>query len=93
MSGFRRIGGDVRIPLRSWNMCSHSSPHENFADFLRNWMMGRVLSANLGRNHDMAVRHPTKCCTSLTLVGLRHFDYSFAFLRVCLDSLLGEHKA
>jgi len=33
--GLCRIGGDVRILLRSWNICSHSSPQENFADFLR----------------------------------------------------------
>jgi len=33
--------------------------------------MGRVCSASLERNLDMAVRRLTRHCTSLTLVGLR----------------------
>jgi len=33
--------------------------------------MGPVLSANFGRNLDMAVRQPIKRCTSFTFFGLR----------------------
>jgi len=70
-SGLRRIEGDVRVVFRSWKIFSQSSLQENFADFLRTWMMGRVCLASLGRNLDMAVRRPTRRSTSLTLVELR----------------------
>jgi len=33
--------------------------------------MDRFLSANLGRNMDMAIRWPISHCTSFTFVGLR----------------------
>jgi len=52
--------------------------------------MGRVLSANLGRNLDMAVKWPIKHCTSFTFVGLRisimalHFS-GFASIPHCVS--------
>ena len=70
-SGLQRIGRDVRVVLRFLKKISQSSFQENFADFLRSWIMGRVCSTSLGRNLDMAVRRPIRCYTSLTLVGLR----------------------
>jgi len=70
MFGLRRIRGDVRVVLRFWKIRSQSSLQENFIDFFKSWMIGRVWSASIGRNLDMAVRWPTKRCTSLTLVGL-----------------------
>ena len=53
-------------------------------------MVGRVLSANLGRNLDMAARGPIKRCTSFTFVGLRisimtlHFS-RFALIPCCFS--------
>jgi len=44
--------------------------------------MGRVCSANLGRNLDMAVRRPTRRCTSLTLVGLHISIIALHYLRL-----------
>ena len=75
--GFCRIRGDTKIFLRSWKICSHCSFHENFVDFFKRWIMGRVLSASLGRNVDIAVRWSTKRCTSLTFVGLRIWIIAF----------------
>ena len=71
ISSFWRIGGDERIVLRVWKPVSKSPFQENFADFLRSWIISGVRSASVGRNLDMTVRRPIKRWTSLTLVGSR----------------------
>ena len=50
----------MRVVLRFWKTCSHSSFQENFADFLSSWMMGWVCSASFGRNLEMAVKRPIR---------------------------------
>jgi len=60
----------VRVVLRFWKTLSQSSVQDNFADFLRGWIMGWICSANFGRNMDMAVRQPIRRWTSLTLLEL-----------------------
>ena len=62
-----------------WKICSQSSFHVNLADFLSNYMMGWVCSANLGRKREMTVRRPMRRCTSLKLVGLRISIIAFHF--------------
>ena len=70
MSGLWIISGNVRVVLRFWTTVSQSLFQENFADFLRSCIMGRVCSASFGRNLDIAIRLPIRGWTSLTLMGL-----------------------
>jgi len=55
--------------------------------------MGQICSTSFGRNLDMAVRRPTRRCTSLTLVRLCISIIAFAFFRVGFNSALGEREA
>jgi len=71
VSGLCRIGGEVKVILSFWKICSQSSVHVNQVDFFRSWIMGWVCSASLGRKREMAVRRPMRRWTSLTVVGLR----------------------
>jgi len=69
--GHWRLGGEVKVVLSFWKICSQSSVHVNRVDFFRSWIMGWVCSASLGRKREMAVRRPMRRWTSLTVVGLR----------------------
>jgi len=40
MFGLWRMGGEVRVVLSFWKICSQSSVHVNRADFFRSWIMG-----------------------------------------------------
>jgi len=71
VSSLWRIGGEVRVVLCFWKICSQSSVHVNRVDFFRSWTMGWVCSASLGRKQEMAVRWPMRRWTSLMVVGLR----------------------